>query len=112
MTWVSSCISVSRCGDGYVDPQAPDGAEVCDDGNTDATDACTAVCQPARCGDGVTQADVEQCDDGNTDNTDACTGCRAAACGDGFIQGDEGCDDGNTTSGDGCNVACVAERCR
>ena len=35
---------VARCGDGYVDVNAPGGAEACDDGNTVDTDACTSAC--------------------------------------------------------------------
>jgi cysteine-rich repeat protein len=31
------------------------------------------------------------------------------ACGDGFIDGDEGCDDGNTIDGDGCAADCSTE---
>src|SRR5215470_12784224 len=45
------------CGNGHLDP-----GEQCDDGNTSDTDACTSICLPARCGDGVVEADVEQCD--------------------------------------------------
>jgi len=63
------------------------------------------------CGDGVVDTD-EQCDDGNTSNEDLCTNtCRAAVCGDGFVQqvtGEE-CDDGNVISGDGCSSECLNE---
>jgi cysteine-rich repeat protein len=56
----------SLCGNGRIDS-----GERCDDGNLDDTDACTSACQPARCGDGVVEATVEQCDgfnlNGNTD---------------------------------------------
>ncbi len=36
------------CGDGVVDA-----GEVCDDGNADDLDGCTAACAPASCGDGL-----------------------------------------------------------
>ena len=41
------------CGDGAVDAD-----EICDDGNNEQLDACTGVCQPARCGDGLTRTDL------------------------------------------------------
>jgi cysteine-rich repeat protein len=50
------------------------GPEACDDGNTCNNDACLNTCAAAACGDGFTQASVEQCDDGNMSNTDACVG--------------------------------------
>lgn len=65
-------------------------------------------CVAARCGDAIVSAG-EACDDGNTVNTDQCTNiCRAAACGDGFVQAARGeeCDDGARVPGDGCTPAC------
>ncbi len=61
------------------------------------------------CGDGAVQAG-EACDDGNADDTDACVeGCRAAACGDGFVYaGVEECDDTNSDESDGCREDCTA----
>jgi cysteine-rich repeat protein len=56
------------CGDGQVDA-----GETCDDGNVDNTDSCLATCVPASCGDGFTQAGVEQCDDGNVVSGDGCS---------------------------------------
>ena len=36
-------------------------------------------------------------------NNDSCTNaCKAAACGDGYVQGTEQCDDGNTVNTDSC----------
>ncbi|MEC7751474.1 MAG: DUF4215 domain-containing protein, partial [Myxococcota bacterium] len=94
------------CGDGAVDAD-----EICDDGNNEQLDACTGVCQPARCGDGLTRTDsalgdegYEACDDGNSVDSDGClNSCQLAACGDGVIRTDlpeghlsfEACDDGN-----------------
>jgi cysteine-rich repeat protein len=42
-------------------------------------------------------------------NTDGCVaGCKAAACGDGFVQaGVEQCDDGNAVPNDACNNMCT-----
>jgi cysteine-rich repeat protein len=110
---VGGVCGASRCGDSFTDPQAPGGAETCDDGNDDDTDACPTSCETAMCNDGFVRAGVETCDDGNDDNTDACIdNCMAAACGDGFMQaGVEACDDANTVSGDGCSGACVLESC-
>lgn len=56
------------CGDEEVE-----GAEECDDANSDNTDACTSECLNATCGDGFTQVGVEDCDDGNTDADDGCS---------------------------------------
>lgn len=55
------------CGNG-----APDLGEECDDGNLVDTDACTAACTIARCGDGAIHAGVEACDDGNLVDGDGC----------------------------------------
>jgi cysteine-rich repeat protein len=100
---------VAVCGDGFVLA----GAETCEDGNADDTDACPTTCVQAFCGDGFTQASVEACDDGNADNTDAClTTCVPALCGDSFVQASvEMCDDGNADSTDGCTALCKVAVC-
>ena len=74
-----------------------EGAEQCDDGNADDTDACRNSCMLAVCRDGVIQTNVEECDDGNTNNTDTCTNaCTTARCGDAIVEADvEQCHDGN-----------------
>lgn len=55
------------CGDG-----ALTGSEQCDDGNLDALDGCSPLCQiEVICGDAVVGAG-EQCDDGNLDDGDGC----------------------------------------
>jgi cysteine-rich repeat protein len=51
------------CGNGHLDE-----GEMCDDGNQSDQDACTAVCRPARCGDGAVETGMEQCDGLNLDN--------------------------------------------
>jgi cysteine-rich repeat protein len=48
-----------------------EGAEECDDGNRDNTDACLNDCTDAGCGDGFVWAGVEECDD----TSGFCTGC-------------------------------------
>lgn len=52
--------NLTQCGNGRIDT-----GEQCDDGNTIDTDACTSVCQNARCGDGAIEQDVETCDGEN-----------------------------------------------
>lgn len=74
-----------------------EGAEICDDGDTDVE----------RCGDSITQSGGaiycnanctevitlnEQCDDGNSSNLDACLNtCVSATCGDTYCGNDETC---------------------
>jgi cysteine-rich repeat protein len=95
------------CGDGAVDP-----GEECDDGNADDTDACTAACLNAVCGDSFTQMGVEGCDDGNMVDGDGCSAaCVIESCGDGVMQGMETCDDGNLVDTDACTSLCAAAAC-
>jgi len=83
----SVCVHDVVCGDGIIE-----GAEACDDGNTNSGDGCSSTCT-LECG--------WECPPG--------TLCRAAKCGDGLVAGDEQCDDGNTTNGDGCSSICTLE---
>ncbi|MDQ3263072.1 MAG: lamin tail domain-containing protein [Myxococcota bacterium] len=84
------------CGDGVLAA-----TEECDDGNTNANDACVQ-CRDATCGDGQVLTGVEACDDGNTDETDACRfDCTLASCGDGIKQEGEACD-GASLGGETC----------
>ena len=87
------CIPVptDRCGDGRLSI-----GEFCDDGNTDATDGCTDVCQvtpgytcPAA---GVRCMLIEWCGDGKLS----------------LVRGEE-CDDGDAIGGDGCSATCARE---
>ncbi|MBA3546772.1 MAG: DUF4215 domain-containing protein [Nannocystis sp.] len=98
--------SVTRCGDGIVDPD-----EGCDDGNVDNTDYCLGSCELAICGDSYVFAGQEACDDGNASDDDSCiAGCYLASCGDGNLYaGVEQCDDGNKSAGDGCDPGCQLE---
>ncbi len=92
------------CGDGKMDPD-----EGCDDGNTDDSDACTALCQPAVCGDGSVQAGVEECDDGPADEVACTSKCLKPTCSDGAKNGDETDKDcgGGTCAPCGSGGACV-----
>ena len=56
----------SVCSNGAVE-----GAEACDDGNTDNCDGCDANCTVTGCGNGIT-ACGEACDDGNLTGGDGC----------------------------------------
>ncbi len=104
-----------RCGNGKVE-----GSEVCDDGNTDDGDECSADCTEAieqrkGCGNGEIDAD-EVCDDGNLVGGDGCSAdCKSdERCGNGIVDATKGetCDDGNTSGGDGCSANCQSnEQC-
>ncbi len=84
-----------RCGDSMIDTLPAWGSEVCDDGDTDAEDGCSATCQ------------IElgwSC----TGQPSVCT----AGCGDGLVRGSEECDDQTDftpVSGDGCSAFCRVE---
>jgi len=131
---------LTMCGDGIV--QAPngagewgpvdDGVETCDNGvdNSDTVvDACRTTCEPASCGDGITDTG-EACDDGkNGDDSDGCTdACTiTTSCGDGTVQtpneawvwgmnndGIEACDEGSDNSdtvADACRTNCTMPTC-
>lgn len=103
----SDC-TMPMCGDGLVNPQNPDVAEQCDDGDGSPRDSatCDRDCTVRSCGDSYTNAVAgEQCDDGDSDNTDDCTNeCRNAVCGDEIKNGGEACDDTGTGQDDGCSV--------
>src|SRR5690242_629321 len=96
----AACGSVSKVGDASVELDAEADA---------AVDAATSE---GTCGDGRVDPG-EACDDGNSSSSDACVvGCRAAACGDGFLhEGDEACDDGNTADEDACLSDCRLASC-
>ena len=91
----------------------PFAADVHDNGNVVDTDACTAMCKKAKCGDAAVQAGVEECDDGNMVQTDMCLNtCKTAKCGDSQVQaGVEECDDGNMLQTDMCLNTCKAAKC-
>ena len=105
------------------------GTELCDDGNTEDGDGCSADCQAVEpgytcsppgqpcelCGNGIVEAN-ETCDDGDLIDTNGCndtcttvapnywcppTGGGCELCGNGTVAGPEQCDDGGNVSGDG-----------
>ncbi len=86
------CLPLVVCGD-----RRRDESEACDDGNTDSGDGCSADCSSVESGWICPIAGAA---------------CRAAACGDGIIAGNEECedDDGpNPESWDGCDSNCHLE---
>jgi fibro-slime domain-containing protein len=75
------------CGNRELEP-----GEVCDDGNTDDGDGCSATCD---------EVDLDY------DCSAIGEDCRlVVVCGNGVLEGDEACDDGNTDDGDGCEGDC------
>ena len=85
--------------------------EGCDDGNIDAGDGCSPICEPEICGNRIIDLG-EGCDDGNTDDGDGCSAdCAVESCGNGVLDPGEGCDDGDRAGGDGCSPDCQIEAC-
>jgi fibro-slime domain-containing protein len=78
------------CGDGLIQV-----GEVCDDGNSDPGDGCSADCTT-----------VEQ-DYACPTPGQLCV--SIVVCGDGVVNGAETCDDGDVTVGDGCSDTCQVE---
>lgn len=122
-----------KCGNNHID-QVGDFDEVCDDGNIEPGDGCSATCDSKElCGNGVLDRDFppkgesdprwETCDDGNREDGDVCSSdCRiSAACGNG--QWDPGeeleCDSGKAADGEEgrtketkeCNPDCSRRLC-
>ncbi len=108
----------SFCGDGTIDR---DEGELCDDGNAQSGDGCSADCRSDEtCGNGIKDtARNEVCDDGNTvTETEcpygmmSCIRCNASCshemvlsgpyCGDNTLSDSEACDDGNTVTETQC----------
>lgn len=91
---IAGVCNPSACGDGIV---AQSEGEQCDDGNTDNTDACTTLCEDARCGDGFVEAGAEECDDGNGNNNDGCSNncLLLTACGNNTLEAPEQCEGAN-----------------
>ncbi|WP_437941066.1 hypothetical protein [Sorangium sp. So ce341] len=81
------------CGDGTIDT---DLGEVCDDGNMEGGDGCSANCRSKEpCGDGIIDKG-EVCDDANSVGGDGCSAdCRSnEVCGNGVPDSGEACDCG------------------
>lgn len=94
------------CGNGVVDRS---NGEVCDDGNFEPGDGCSASCLSSEvCGNGI-RDEGEACDDGNTESNDGCRGdcLLLESCDDGKVDPGEVCDDGNRNDGDGCSANCL-----
>ena len=99
------------CGNGIVEPPL---GEICDDGNVEGNDGCSADCKVLEnCGNGTVD-EGEVCDDGNIDPGDGCNAdCQSdETCGNDYKDDGEVCDDGNNESGDGCSADCQKnEKC-
>ncbi|HTN86808.1 MAG TPA: hypothetical protein VL242_24085, partial [Sorangium sp.] len=112
----SLCVApdhLGTCGNGV-----PEEGEVCEDGNTDDGDGCSADCKSdERCGNGVVDAVRDEvCDDRNQVDGDGCSAdCTSdERCGNGVVDAVRGevCDDRNQVDGDGCSADCTSdERC-
>ena len=93
--------------------------EVCDEGDHDPGDGCSADCRSnEQCGNGVIDDALgETCDDGNTVKGDGCQDtCRVAVCGDHVTDDifNEECDEGvdNSQAPDAvCRKNCLLARC-
>ncbi len=83
---------VAACSNGIIDLAS---GEVCDDGNADSGDGCTANC--------------DQLEENFVCPTPGEACVSTVACGDGKISGDETCDDGNLNASDGCSDVCQLE---
>jgi cysteine-rich repeat protein len=105
-TWATwKCTAPGTCGNG-----TKEGAEECDDGNTNNNDGCiidyakNILCKTAKCGDGyVHPASAEECDEGQNNSNPCvpeygltCTYCTSSCksavksggyCGDNLVQG-------------------------
>jgi fibro-slime domain-containing protein len=79
------CVSAT-CGNGILE-----GAEECDDGNTNPGDGCTSDCKLES--DWACPTPGAPC-------------ISTVVCGDGRISGNEACDDHNAVGGDGCSADC------
>lgn len=106
------CTLDPMCGNGVVE-----GTEMCDDGNLEDGDGCSAECvtegpEPLVCGNGILEPfNSEECDDGNQVSGDGCNKwCKKEGpCGNGIIEVGEQCDDGNIDDYDGCSAECLLE---
>jgi cysteine-rich repeat protein len=107
------CVPLA-CGNSIISPD-----EICDDGNNESGDGCSADCQSSEsCGNGVTDtAAGEQCDDNNDVDGDGCQhDCKLPKCGDGIHDTglDEECDAGSANSNTpdaACRANCQLPRC-
>ena len=94
------------CGDGFLGQN-----ELCDDGNVQDNDGCSANCQSdEKCGNRIVDRAVgEECDGPPPDPMQTCSAdCKLDGCGNRIVEVDIGevCDDGNRKSGDGCSSDC------
>lgn len=108
-----TCLAIA-CGNHRVDLH-----ELCDDGNQNNGDGCSADCKSIEtCGNGVLDPSVgEQCDDRNLVDGDGCQGnCQLPRCGDHIVDAalNEACDEGaaNSLAPDAlCRPTCRLPHC-
>lgn len=105
-----ACIRAGSCGNAQVNE-----GEVCDDGNNQSGDGCSADCASNEaCGNNIIDIAVgEVCDDGNQTPGDGCSAeCGNEACGNFSVDVDAGeqCDTGPGDS-EGCDKDCTFRRC-
>lgn len=79
--------TTAECGNGDLEP-----GELCDDGNTDDDDGCSADCLKQD-PEFACLTPGEEC-------------VRVVICGNGILEGSEVCDDGDTDDDDGCSADC------
>ena len=84
-------IDTSGCGNGVIES-----TEVCDDGNSQSRDGCSALCDAVEAGY-VCGMPGEPC-------------TYTILCGDGQVSGNETCDDFNVAGLDGCSDTCQIEQ--
>ena len=107
--WFSSTYRPSSCARIVCGDELIEGAEACDDGNTNDDDGCDAACQRE---DGfVCDTDRGQVGPAQVGPDDLAgpSACRAVECGDGVFDSSEVCEDGNDRPGDGCDQRCFIE---
>ncbi len=86
---------IPGCGDGIIDM-----GEVCDDGNNEDDDGCSADCTAIDDEHFTCTKDLSKVPN---------TTCVEKACGNGHLENGETCDDGNEIAGDGCDDNCDVE---
>lgn len=123
------CVVRGGCGDGVINTEA---GEVCDDGNTNSGDGCSADCRSNEtCGNGIKDGN-EQCESPQNkfgtpaqDSAECDSDCTAPMCGDGHVNAQslvpnghdstrmhpEECEPSAPVGDEVCNADCSIARC-
>jgi cysteine-rich repeat protein len=103
-----NCEEVDTCGNGTLEPNSPNGAEACDDGNNAAGDGCSPTCHPEICdGDGevTCNATLYVCDEKHDKVCEP-----KNKCGNGVVDTsyspEEACDSGDVAGDATCTASC------